>query len=211
MNISFTELTGSSVKLVPLRPEHAEGLYEASKHPEIWTYLPQKITSLISAERWIIDALQQQETGKELPLVVVDQTTGRIVGSTRLLNISIPNRQLEIGWTWYNPSVWRTKVNTECKYLLLQYCFENLHTVRVQFTADARNDRSNKAIKRIGAIQEGVLRKNRILEDGYIRDACVYSIIEDEWSSVKSKLQQFLLKDYADFNDAPHPIVYNIT
>jgi RimJ/RimL family protein N-acetyltransferase len=196
MNIQATEWVGSRVKLIPMEMEHAEALYVISKESEIWTYLPSKITSLRETENWIEAALLQKEKGVDFPLVVVDQCTNHIVGSTRLLNISIPNRQLEIGWTWYSPSVWRTNVNTECKYLLLQYCFETLHTVRVQFVADIRNQRSNAAIIRIGATHEGVLRKNRILSDGYQRNACVYSIIDDEWPSIKAKLEDYLHKEY---------------
>jgi RimJ/RimL family protein N-acetyltransferase len=196
MNIKATEWIGSRVKLIPMEMEHAEALYEASKDPEIWTYLPSKVTSLSDTENWIEAALLQKDKGVDFPLVVVDQCTNRIVGSTRLLNISAPNRQLEIGWTWYSPSVWRTMVNTECKYLLLRYCFETLITVRVQFTADIRNQRSNAAIVRIGATHEGVLRKNRILSDGYQRNACVYSVIDDEWPSVKTKLEDYLRKEY---------------
>lgn len=195
MNIEASEWVGSRVKLIPMEMEHAEALYEASKDPEIWTYLPSKITSLRESESWIEAALLEKDKGVDFPLVVVDQWTNRIVGSTRLLDISIPNRQLEIGWTWYSSSVWRTKVNTECKYLLLRYCFETLHTVRVQFSADIRNQRSNAAILRIGAIHEGVLRKHRIRSDGFQRNTCVYSIIDDEWPSVKIKLENYLCKE----------------
>ncbi len=109
-----------------------------------------------------------------------------------MINISVPNRSLEIGWTWYHPSVWRTRINTECKYLLLKYCFEQLQTVRVQFCADKRNTRSNQAIQRLGAIKEGELRRNRILNDGYIRDTCVYSIVDAEWPQIKLKLENYL-------------------
>ncbi|MDF2670175.1 MAG: N-acetyltransferase [Paenibacillus sp.] len=186
------KLTGSRAILIPLGKEHTAGLYEASQAVEIWTYLPQQINSLTDTEKFVEDALKLKEMKQDFPFTVYDQLTSKIVGSTRLLNISAPNRSLEIGWTWYHPSVWRTRVNTECKYMLLKYCFETWNAVRVQFCADVRNDRSNRAIERIGAIREGRLRKNRILSDGYIRDAYIYSIIAEEWPVVKAQLEHVL-------------------
>ncbi|QGQ98447.1 N-acetyltransferase [Paenibacillus psychroresistens] len=186
------ELTGLRAKLTPLSLEHTEELYDAAKDPEIWTYLPEKIQTLEETLKFIEDALLIKEKGVEIPFAVIDLETNSIVGSTRLMNISMPNRHLEIGWTWYNPSVWRTRMNTECKYMLLKYCFEVLETVRVQFCADIRNTRSNQGILRLGAVQEGILRRNRILSDGYIRDASIYSIISEEWPSVKERLEHFL-------------------
>jgi RimJ/RimL family protein N-acetyltransferase len=192
LKIEITELKGIRAKLIPMVEDNLQDLYEAAKHPDIWTYLPQKINSIEDTAALIQKALLQKETGIEFPFVVVDQNTDQIVGSTRFLNMSLPNRQLEIGWTWYNPSVWRSRMNTECKYLLLQYCFETLKMVRVQFCADSRNNRSNQAISRLGAVKEGVLRKNRILDDGYIRDTCVYSILVEEWPVIKARLEGFL-------------------
>ncbi|MCQ6557531.1 GNAT family N-acetyltransferase [Paenibacillus mendelii] len=192
MNIESIDLIGVRAKLIPLAREHGEGLYEASKSPEIWTYLPTKIHALADAHTFIEDALRNQELGKELPFTIIDQDSNRIVGSTRLCNISRADRHLEIGWTWYHPSVWRTRMNTECKYLLLKHCFDTLQTVRVQFIADIRNERSNRAIQRLGAVHEGVLRRNRILSDGYVRDSCVHSIIREEWPDVQSRLEGFL-------------------
>jgi len=192
LKIEPTEIKGIRATLAPLVEDHLHALYEAAKHPDIWTFLPQKIKTIEDTATIIQKALQQKESGLEFPFVVIDQDTSQIVGSTRFLNISLPNRQLEIGWTWYNPSVWRSRINTECKYLLLQYSFEVLGMVRVQFCADSRNTRSNQAIARLGAVKEGVLRKNRILDDGYIRDTCFYSILEEEWPAVKVKLEGFL-------------------
>lgn len=192
MNIQSVVLEGARVKLIPLDREHAEGVCRAADHPEIWTYLPEKVHSIEDARLFIEKALGEKEKGGELPFVVWDEETQQIVGSTRLLNISMPHRNLEIGWTWYHPSVWRTRINTECKYLLLKHCFEQLRTVRVQFCADKRNTRSNQAIQRLGAVKEGELRRNRILNDGYIRDTCVYSILEEEWPQIKHKLEEYM-------------------
>lgn len=187
-------LAGTRVELTPLELRHSAELFESCNHHSIWTYLPDKVESLKDMNQLVESALRGKEMGTEYPFVVYDKQLDRLVGSTRFLNISAPNRNLEIGWTWYCPDVWRTRVNTECKYLLLKYCFEELNTVRVQLKADVRNDRSNRAIERIGAIREGTLRQDRILSDGYIRNAYLYSILDSEWPEVKGKLEDYLKK-----------------
>jgi RimJ/RimL family protein N-acetyltransferase len=185
-------LEGSRVRLYPLELSQAKELFECGKHKDIWTYLPNEVETLDDMIQLIKNSLNSRELGLEYPFVVFDKELNRIVGSTRFLNISVSNKNLEIGWTWYSPEVWRTRVNTECKYELLKYCFDEFKAVRVQFKADVRNDRSNKAIKRIGATHEGVLRQDRILHDGFIRNANIYSIINSEWNGVKDRLKEFL-------------------
>jgi RimJ/RimL family protein N-acetyltransferase len=186
------ELIGERAKLIPMKESHVKKLFEAGRFPEIWEYMPVRVTSLDDMQQLVKAALTAQEKGNELPFVIFDQQTKRIVGSTRFLDISIPNRSLEIGGTWHTPDVWRTRINTECKYLLLKHCFETLQTVRVQIKTDARNLRSQRAIERIGAKKEGVLRRHRILSDGYIRDTVYYSIIDEEWPQVRQRLHGYL-------------------
>ncbi|WP_374988196.1 GNAT family protein [Priestia megaterium] len=186
------ELVGTAVKLVPLEKKHEQELYEAAKPKEIWEHLPVKVHSLSDMKRLIESALKAKQEERELPFAVFDVESHSIVGSTRFLDISLPNKSVEIGWTWYHPSVWRTRVNTECKYLLLKYCFEELKLHRVQFKTDVRNNRSRKAIKRLGATQEGVIRKHMVLSDGYVRDSVIFSIIDNEWPFVKKRLEVFL-------------------
>ncbi|MCU6712994.1 GNAT family N-acetyltransferase, partial [Paenibacillus sp. J5C_2022] len=164
-------LEGSRVRLSPMNRSHTNALYAAAKEAAIWTYLPLKIDKIADMNRLIDEALEERERGLACPFVVYDRQLNKLVGSTRYLNISTANRNLEIGWTWYSPDVWRSRVNTECKYLLLRYAFEELQCIRVQFKADVQNDRSNRAIERLGAVHEGVLRADRILPDGYIRSA----------------------------------------
>jgi len=185
-------LQGDRVELNPLQEIHADELTASGMYPEIWTYLPNTIQKAEDMSRLINNALSMKERGLEYPFVVYDKVLSKLVGSTRYLNMSLENRTLEIGWTWYTPGVWRTRVNTECKYLLLKHCFEQLELVRVQFKADVRNERSNKAIERIGAIREGTLRQDRILHDGYIRSSYIYSILDSEWPTVKLKLETYL-------------------
>ena len=188
MKIDKVTLQGSRVILLPLGVQHIEPLYEALDDETIWTYLPGRMESYEDMSKLVAEALDARQQGKELPFVVYDKETQKIVGMTRLLSISEQHRSVEIGYTWYSASVWRTRVNTECKFLLLKYCFEELRTVRVQLKTDRRNARSNEAIARIGAVLEGVLRKERILHDGYIRDSVYYSVIDDEWEAVKQRL-----------------------
>jgi RimJ/RimL family protein N-acetyltransferase len=127
-----------------------------------------------------------------LPFVVIHLATGMVVGTTRYLEIQLENRALEIGGTWYTPDYQRTAVNTESKYLLLRHAFETLGCVRVQFKTDLRNERSQKALERIGAVKEGVLRNHMILPDGSLRTSVFYSILDGEWPGVKSLLEEKL-------------------
>jgi N-acetyltransferase len=182
------ELTGNAVKLIPMEEHHIRSLWEAAKPEEIWDFTSSKVKSLESMQNMVLSALEDREKGISYPFVVIELNSNRIVGSTRFLDVSPLHKTAEIGWTWYNPSVWRTVVNTECKYLLLEHAFENWNLNRVQLKTDSRNHRSQKAIERIGALKEGVLRKERIIEDGYIRDTVYYSILNEEWPEVKNRL-----------------------
>lgn len=189
MQIKERNLEGERIKLFPLDISYVPELFEAIDSPEIWTYLPSKMDSLEDMTKHVQEALKAKESGLEIPFVVFDKKTNQIVGITRLLNISLENRSLEIGWTWYSSKVWRTRVNTECKYLLLNYCFDTLNLTRVQFKVDSRNTRSNQAVLRIGTTKEGVLRMDRVLYDGFVRDTVYYSILQKEWTSIKNKLE----------------------
>ncbi|KEK23234.1 GNAT family N-acetyltransferase [Bacillus gaemokensis] len=157
---------------------------------QIWTYLISKMDNYQDMEEYVQTAIKGYEKGTELPFVVVDQKTNEIVGSTRLYSISKENKTVELGQTWYHPSVQRTSINTECKYMLLQYAFEELYMLRVQIKTDLRNEKAQRAIERLGAVKEGVLRNERKLPSGYVRDAVVYSIIASEWPDVKERLLQ---------------------
>ncbi|MCR8645217.1 GNAT family N-acetyltransferase [Paenibacillus sp. N1-5-1-14] len=183
-------LEGSRVKLLPMQEAHIEALFHANHHPEILE-LPYSASfhTLEDAASYVRTALQERENGISMPFVIWDNQYGEIIGSTRFHTLSQENRSTEIGWTWYNPKVWRTRVNTECKYLLLRHCFEIWGLVRVQLKADARNERSKTAILRLGATHEGTLRKHLKLQDGFIRDTAMFSMISEEWPAVKAKLE----------------------
>ena len=183
--------------MLPLHMDHADELWEAAQFPEIWAYMPIRLDippERETVEAWIRESLRAQKTGAELPFAICDKETGRLIGSTRFLDISVPNRSLEIGWTWLTPAAWRSRINTECKYLLLSHCFEEINAIRVQFKTDSRNLRSQQAIERIGGVREGVLRHHRILPDGYLRDSVYFSILSEEWPAAKARLESWLAK-----------------
>lgn len=193
MNLQPLILEGERVALLPMQNSHITSLTEAAADPNIWAYMTPLLRSA-DVEKFVHQALEEQKAGLSIPYSVYDKHTDTFVGSTRLFDISAQHRNLEIGHTWYNPQVWRTRVNTECKYLLLRHCFESLELLRVQLKTDLRNERSQAAIARLGAQKEGILRKHRVLHDGYIRDTVMFSILATEWPEVKQRLEGFLNK-----------------
>lgn len=193
MKIEPVTLTGHAVRLEPLQLHHAPDLLAASQDQDIWTYMSANPSgSLAEMELWITGALEARQNGTDFPFAIIHQPTGRAVGSTRYMTISHKDYGLEIGWTWLGSEVRRTRVNTECKYLLLRHSFETLQAIRVQLKTDSRNLRSQKAIERLGAVKEGVLRNHVIMPDGYYRHSVYYSIIDSEWPAVKAGLEEKL-------------------
>ena len=184
-------LVGAVARLEPLEMAHAEALYPVSQYPRIWEYMSSDPSaSLESMRAWIAEMLAPREAGTQLSFAIFDRATDMYVGSTSYLDIMPEHRNLEIGWTWLTPAVQRTPINTECKYLLLRHAFETLGAIRVQLKTDRRNETSQRAIERLGAVREGILRKQRIIvRDGYQRDSVMYSITDDEWPAVKTGLE----------------------
>jgi N-acetyltransferase len=193
MNIQPITLTGRTVRLEPLSTDHAPGLWAVGAEPEIWTYMPYgPIVSLDQMQGWVEEMLRRKAKGADLPFAVIDLASGQPVGATRYMTVEPPNRSLEIGGTWYGRQFRRTRVNTESKYLLLSHAFDGLGCVRVQFRTDLRNERSQRALERLGAVREAVLRKHILMTDGYQRSSVFYSIIDDEWPEIKKKLEGLL-------------------
>lgn len=193
MKIEETTLKGRLVNLEPLRIEHASELYEGSRDPGLWTYKPVKQPgSLAEMEQLIATVLQNQQAGGCLPFAIISLEQGRAVGETRYHSFTLRDRGLEIGWTWLAPSVQRTGVNTECKYLLLRHAFEAFGAIRVQFRTHHLNTNSQRAVERLGAVREGVLRNHLIMPDGSYRHSVYYSIIDSEWPSVKARLEKMM-------------------
>ncbi len=185
-------LTGHHVLLEPLQPAHRESLVQAASDGALWRLWYTGVPSPEGAEGYIEKALAQQAEGKALPFVVRDKLSQQIIGSTRFCNADLINRRLEIGYTWYAQSSQRTATNSECKFLLLQYAFEQLGCIAVEFRTHWLNHRSRNAIARLGAKQDGVLRNHVIMPDGSYRDTVVFSIIESEWPMVKQHLSFIL-------------------
>lgn len=189
-------LLGKHVRLEPLALDHAGDLHLAGDATEIWSYLAESrgpFTSRDDAAAWIARVLEEQAEGFRWPFAIVSLDTGAAVGSTSyFFEKRWANRTLEVGGTWLSPRVWRTAINTECKYLLLRNAFETLGANRVELMTDARNTRSQQAIERLGATREGVLRGHMLCPDGHLRDSVYYGILESEWPRVKAKLQSAL-------------------
>jgi RimJ/RimL family protein N-acetyltransferase len=186
-------LVGVSICLVPLTGAHISGLAEVGCDDRIWKLMRYGLIRTEAEMRtWVNHLLERQAAGTDLPFAVIHLASGRVAGATRYMEIHPENRGLEIGGTWYGLDFQRTIVNTESKYLLLQYAFDVMGVIRVQFKADVRNERSRHAIERIGAKREGILRNHMILPDGRIRDSAYYSIIDHEWPGVKAKLEGML-------------------
>ena len=182
-----TTLTGRLVRLVPLRREHAEGLWTASRDPRTWRWLSiAQPAARAELEAWLDDALAASAAGTEIPFVTLSRD--RVVGSTRFLALHPEHRSVEIGWTWLHPSAWGTGVNVEAKLLMLRQAFESWGCRRVELKTDASNERSRRAMEALGATFEGVHRKHMLVRAGENRDSAWYSIVDDEWPAVRESL-----------------------
>lgn len=181
-------LEGKFIRLEPLRPHHADGLLEAGQDEAIWRWMSKRLMDKESVLAWIEDAMSAEAQGREYAFAVVRRADGRILGSTRYMEIRAAHRGAEVGWTWYAKDVWGTVVNPEAKLLLLQHAFEDWGAIRMELKTDSKNERSRAAILKLGAEFEGILRAHRIRPDGTLRDTAMYSILRTEWPEVKAKL-----------------------
>jgi RimJ/RimL family protein N-acetyltransferase len=189
MDVKPVVLTGKHVRLEPMTEAHIQGLAKIGVGQSFWDFmLYGNMNSEEDMRGWVMDIISRGKKGTDLPFAVIHLASGRVAGATRYLNIMPSDRGLEIGGTWYGVDFQRTAVNTECKYLLLSHAFETLGAIRVQLKTDLRNERSQKAMERIGAKKEGVLRNHMILPDGRYRDSVFYSILDSEWAEVKNNL-----------------------
>jgi RimJ/RimL family protein N-acetyltransferase len=193
--IERVTLQGKYVRLEPMGEQHILGLAEIGVGQDFWGFmLYGDMKTEADIHRWVLDILEREKKGGDLPFVAIHLESGRVAGATRYLNIMPKDRGLEVGGTWYGLDFQRTAVNTECKYLLLTHAFETLKCIRVQIKTDSINVRSQKAIERIGAVKEGVLRNHMILPDGRIRHSVFYSVLDTEWDGVKKNLEAMLAK-----------------
>lgn len=181
-------LTGTTVELRPLQLEHSAALVQAAADGQLWNLKVTNVPGPDTVDKYVDIALAGREAGTMMPFVIVRRDTGEVVGSTRFWKVDRVNRKLEIGHTYISQSVQKSGVNTEAKLLLLTHAFEVMECVRVQFTTDELNEKSRAAILRLGAVQEGIVRHERIMPDGRKRNSVRFSIIDPEWPQVKAGL-----------------------
>lgn len=188
-------LVGRHVRLEPLALHHFEDLATHSAVPEAWKFMSfANLEDAADLRRWLEHAVGEPERGEGLPFALVSQESGRAVGSTSYYDFSAEHRRVEIGRTWLGRPWWRTAFNTEAKRLLFGHAFEVLGCNRVQLKTDARNERSQAAIARLGAVREGVLRAHMVMHDGHVRDTVMFSITAAEWPGVRVRLDGMLAR-----------------
>ena len=194
--VMLITLDGSFVRLEPLRREHAELFWEISRNDleHIFRWIPYSMKTLDDFQRLIDKAFEEQARGESVVFATIERSSGRAIGSTRFMNIDRANRRVEIGSTWIAPPWQRTAVNTEAKYLMLRHAFDVWKCFRVELKTDALNEKSRNAIRRIGAREEGTLRRHVITWTGRVRDSVYFSILDSEWPEVKAKLESRLLQ-----------------
>jgi N-acetyltransferase len=186
-------MNGRYIRLVPLVISHVEPLATAGSDPEIWRWMQYGYRGTLEGMgSLIVLLLDRQSAGTDLAFTVVLRPDDRPVGMTRYLGIDRANRNVEVGGTWLSSELWQTPVNTESKLLMLSNAFDREGCERVQIKTDVRNVRSQRAIERLGAHREGVLRRHMICADGTFRDSAVYSILRSEWSGVRRRVEKAL-------------------
>ncbi len=181
-------LRGREVSLLPLSQAHRADLIEALNDGELWKLWYTNIPAPDQLDAEIRRRLALHQQGSMVPFSVVEASSNQAVGMTTFMNLDAANRRLEIGATWYRNRVQRTAVNTECKFLLLSYAFEQLKCIAVEFRTHFFNRQSRAGIERLGAKLDGVLRQHQLARNGTLRDTCVYSILDGEWPTVKAHL-----------------------
>jgi N-acetyltransferase len=187
-------LEGSVVRLEPVRAEHAQLFWEVAKDAldDLFRWIPYPMNTQEDFQRFVARAFEEQERGESVVFATVERGSGRVIGSTRYMNIDRANRRVEIGSTWIAPAWQRTEVNTEAKYLMLRHAFETWQCLRVELKTDALNQRSRNAILRLGAKEEGIFRKHLVTWTGRIRDTVYFSILDTEWPEVRTRLAEQL-------------------
>ena len=178
-------LENERVRLEPLQEQHFEALCSIAQQKELWAFTSAKIRSEIDFKKYFDQALAEKKSGNSYPFAIFDKQQNRYGGCTRYGNISMANKRLEIGWTWYDTALQRTGLNRNCKFLLLSFGFEQLGLNRIELKTSLTNLRSQKAMEDIGAVKEGILRRHMINQDGEVRDTVYYSFIKEDWPAIK--------------------------
>jgi RimJ/RimL family protein N-acetyltransferase len=195
-------LEGEIVVLEPLGSHHRDALWLAAQHPEIWTWLTPLGDNEQVFDTWFQQALAAADLGSEAVFATIDAPSGSVIGSTRYLALREPHRGLEIGWTWLAPAAWRTGANAEAKLLMLEHAFGELGCMRVEFKTDSRNEQSRNALAALPAQFEGIFRKHMVMPGVGVRDSAYYSIIDEDWPSVRANLQRRVARGRAGGSQA---------
>lgn len=188
-------LSGTHVRLEPLEATHLDALIAAGSDPAIWTWYPDSAATPDGMRRFVDVSLAARAAGTALPFVQIDVASGAVIGSTRFGAFDHRHRRAEIGWTWLAPAYQRTPINTESKYLMLRHAFETLDLMRVEFKTDALNEKSRRALSRIGATEEGIFRRHMLTGSGRVRDSVYFSVVDVEWPQVKRHLEALMARE----------------
>lgn len=192
MDLTPTTLEATHTRLEPLSPSHRTDLAKVALDADLWRFTPTQIHSLEDLDAYIARAIAEHKAGIGLPFATIERATGRAIGSTRLGNIDVPNRRVEIGWSWLGRDYQRKAFNTEAKLLLLTHAFDHMGCIRVEIRVDTLNEKSRRAVVRLGAREEGTLRQHMILPSGRVIDWVYYGILRDEWPAIRAGLEQKL-------------------
>ena len=192
MDLTSPTLIGKHVKMAPLTLDHHADLAAVGLDPALWRWIPYQVKTHDDMQKYIQTALAEQQRGVSMPFATCLVDSNHAIGCTRYMNIDVPNKRVEIGSTWIAPSHQRTIVKTEAKYLMLRHAFETWGCHRVELKTNALNKKSRAAILRIGAKEEGILRKHAINDNGTVRDTVYHSITDDEWPGVKARLEKMM-------------------
>lgn len=192
MLVEPVTLEGLHVRLEPMSPDHLDGLNEVGLEEGLWRWTTTRISTPGEMRAYVEQALDEQARGVSLPFVTVERESGRVVGATRFGNIDPTNRRAEIGWTWVGGEWQRTAVNTEAKLLMFGHAFDVWGCVRVELKTDSLNERSRRAILRVGAKEEGTFRNHMITHTGRLRHTVYFSVIDSEWPGVRARLEEKL-------------------
>jgi len=187
-------LEGRLVRLEPLSLDHVPGLAEVGLDPAIWRWTIARPSSIDDLRSWAETAIANRDAGTELPFATIDRSTGRPIGSSRFMSIVLEHRRVEIGWTWVAPPWQRTGVNREAKLLMLGHAFDTLGCRRVEFKTDSLNEPSRAALLGIGAQFEGIFRNHMVMPEGRMRHSAYYSVIDEEWPTVRAGLERSLAR-----------------
>ena len=189
-------LEGEHVRLEPISVSHHDELIEAITDGELWNLFVTLVPRVEGIDQFIENAISAYDSEDGLAFATIDKVSGRVVGSTRFMKANLPNKRVEIGFTFIAKSYQKTMINTEAKLLMLTHAFETLQLNRIEFLTDYLNHTSRNAILRLGAKEEGILRNHMVMPDGRVRDSVLFSITNNEWAGVKQNLSYKLNRDY---------------